>query len=1287
MDGVALEEARWSRSYRQTERSHDTVTTVHPSRNRSNVPQTPNHGDRPHTQSSLTPETNRTPLLYILRLLQHNRIRHFIVPFGIRGNTRQALGEPGASFRVEGGTLPLAAGVMSQAYRDPNSYNPTELPYFVDHTGETWHGNTEIAYKLEYHRGLEGKRLRDTLNELRILCHKPLNTDNIVRLLGVAWVADDWPTFDPTDPTTPKADQLEWPTIVLEKAPYGTLHDLIRSEQYKEPKPSLKIKLDLCLDVLKGILALHDCEIVHTDIKCRNVLVYMKTGSRAVRDWRAKLSDFGSSIILSDHKESPPDGYLPESFLGTEAYLPPEAAGGAQHIPVITAKSADIWCWGMLLWEVMVDGKYHDETGRLVDSEEVQHWLPSLRRRGTTCDVAREDVKRHLESHDSIDEKPIASFVDEILEHTLKQTPRERWSADEIVERRRLFSRRLTGAPIRYDGIISLDSTHLFPNPDPDVPYVSVEGLDDLPFFDLRQHLYHISLFRSVPARVASEIKFLANTIGAGSTGSTQVRQHQAQFHLALCYAVGFGVEQDYEQAYNMLMKAARSGCRQAREVSSRFPAALGLPIKSSDETREWLRGCALDGSMIARRDLATNQPCQVKSIERDTLPDLHSPGPFLKALRSWDLDLAERLMEGGACVDGADPCGATALHWLSVIPASGSLGEQVTRLTRLLYQRGMAINRRTRIECNISCEPYSAILMPARSTPLEWAIANDMVNMVEMLMDWGGRVSEQEHDEEDTLVALAAQYHSYEVLHRLSGRLGAKHVNAFDAQGLSAFYYAVRPDSLERIFRYEAMLLRDTRKTYWDRQREVLRVLLEAGSNMQVDQKDRFSCFHLLATADDDQVFEIIRDGKAAKKMIDKMSQWNSTPLNEATRRGNLQVMKRLLDDTRVNPAKTERNEGFHALHLCTAVTGPQSVTQAEQILAKHPRSLHARTKGGRTLLHIACKMGNQRMIEFSLRQGAKLLDRDGSGCTPLGVAIMNRSASAVEVICNAHKKAELPLVAVISHNPLLYLWYSRAIPFLLEPGVFSTPNARMGNLGGGCLDDPFSKTSERILDTLLKYEEQRWFYPQLLTRCFDNPFVCSDFSLNASLKAAVRLANMEVFKRIQQVKKSTPNYTKLVHIAIIQLRAMKSHIASDDQRVDMIKYLWGLEEAQFDKTRSRQQTSTVWILRYWHRLHYFIYKDAERELYIRQRTGQVDERLESSCNQWRGRWDVELYVRRGGPGWPRRFWHYIQLYLCVWALLVPMIYDFSLWANDSASPIQQSDIGYLVAIVLVVS
>ena len=103
-------------------------------------------------------------------------------------------------------------------------------------------------------------------------------------------------------------------------AEYGSLSDL----QQREYLP-IDLRRRLCLDVCQGLDMLHSCGIVHGDVKADNILIFPDETHK----YRAKLSDFGYSVVMNKEKDC-------LSLGGTRPWKAPEAKAAVRSIYLVS---------------------------------------------------------------------------------------------------------------------------------------------------------------------------------------------------------------------------------------------------------------------------------------------------------------------------------------------------------------------------------------------------------------------------------------------------------------------------------------------------------------------------------------------------------------------------------------------------------------------------------------------------------------------------------------------------------------------------------------------------------------------------------------------------------------------------------------------------------------------------------------------------------------------------------------------------------------------------------------
>ncbi len=128
--------------------------------------------------------------------------------------------------------------------------------------------------------------------------------------------------------------------LVMELIDGDTLSDRIK----QGPLP-LEEALDIARQIADALVAAHERGIIHRDLKPANIKVRP--------DGSVKVLDFGLAKVDS-HQPVGPDAPTvlamsePGMILGTAAYMAPEQARGKT-----VDKRADIWAFGVVLWEML----------------------------------------------------------------------------------------------------------------------------------------------------------------------------------------------------------------------------------------------------------------------------------------------------------------------------------------------------------------------------------------------------------------------------------------------------------------------------------------------------------------------------------------------------------------------------------------------------------------------------------------------------------------------------------------------------------------------------------------------------------------------------------------------------------------------------------------------------------------------------------------------------------------------------------------------------------------------
>ena len=146
------------------------------------------------------------------------------------------------------------------------------------------------------------------------------------------------------------------PHLVMEFMNKGTLYGHLSGRAERSVFLPWSARYSIAMNIASGLAYLHDImEIIHLDLKSENVLLC----SYQDNPYFAKISDFGTSVFLSDKKKV----FHTNKLIGTPAYIAPELIkvliydkeykeykkSGLYEF----TKKTDIFSLAIILWELM----------------------------------------------------------------------------------------------------------------------------------------------------------------------------------------------------------------------------------------------------------------------------------------------------------------------------------------------------------------------------------------------------------------------------------------------------------------------------------------------------------------------------------------------------------------------------------------------------------------------------------------------------------------------------------------------------------------------------------------------------------------------------------------------------------------------------------------------------------------------------------------------------------------------------------------------------------------------
>lgn len=176
------------------------------------------------------------------------------------------------------------------------------------------------------------RQLTSVLQEVQLLSRPFMKHRNIVKLLGWGLCLDTLEDENTTEPVVP--------LLVLERAQLN-LFQAIATESRLPGLDWDNGLRDICLDVGRGLQAIHSAGLVHGDLKLHNILLFRQASGQ--NNYIAKLCDFGSSRQetedVAERKEA--------ARVGTKNWQPPAESYRVRDGPL---HMADVYSFGWVVW-------------------------------------------------------------------------------------------------------------------------------------------------------------------------------------------------------------------------------------------------------------------------------------------------------------------------------------------------------------------------------------------------------------------------------------------------------------------------------------------------------------------------------------------------------------------------------------------------------------------------------------------------------------------------------------------------------------------------------------------------------------------------------------------------------------------------------------------------------------------------------------------------------------------------------------------------------------------------
>ncbi|RYP44848.1 hypothetical protein DL768_008747 [Monosporascus sp. mg162] len=759
------------------------------------------------------------------------------------------------------------------------------------------------------------------------------------------------------DKTSRRRLRAIMPYILVQYAPKGTLRQYLKSMSSQIPLRDLQI---LAGDVASALSALHTCGIVHGDVKLDNVLV--------VHSWDrpaqalAKLIDFGHALVVND-KSSKHGGTMRYggtfmcriwSFftlchaLTVVRYNAPEVHD--QNIfPIDRAAmtQCDIWAFGVLVWELCLQGEDHLSYSK-------RRW-PEIEPQMTEQRLNPADVRRYAMA--SVPGKLDYMLIRATLHRTLQEDPTKR--------------------------IAHLEDLPLLT----EWNEAGIGGLESELALHLERPSPTYEMFRSENGR---EIPWKHEEQIFQGLKRTHTNRHakdnsSVSWQLALCHHVGFGTPRSPASARQYAKIAQEEG----HPVAAVFASLLDLNSTAPSEPY---------ATKLSRLIRSTTPPhCLPPLIQACFDGDSKT----LTSLLSQNEDPNSSTIDGctmfhwlfmledpEAMVETLKSMFAGFVHFHTDLPFSClRKAHDQWPLQLLGNPLGAAIS--------VNSLPTVKALLALGASPLAYVYRREDFPAGDPRVNW-------------TALHLAAKYHCSEIFHYLLSSVPKASLSAiYPLASVLPFSTSLERLAMHGTRRQEEL---DKTVTAIRKVQSLQTALLSGMTALTqaIDFQDYDVVAALLraepklasrrlASVEDPAVFNlpIHLAAQLAARRDPSRDHLGMTPLHLAVTGPSSRAARWILEQ-RMDLLEVEDNLGRTALHCCA------SDANLELLLARGSAVKHT-DKYGMTTLHRACLRGELEIVRCLLKHSPPLGSRNNMYGTPLHCAIINGSVDVVTALLEA--------------------------------------------------------------------------------------------------------------------------------------------------------------------------------------------------------------------------------------------------------------------------------------------
>ena len=332
----------------------------------------------------------------------------------------------------------------------------------------------------------------------------------------------------------------------------------------------------------------------------------------------------------------------------------------------------------------------------------------------------------------------------------------------------------------------------------------------------------------------------------------------------------------------------------------------------------------------------------------------------LMTAARAGSPDVVNALLDGGASVNASEGWqGQTALMWAAA--------ENHGAAIKALVARGADMNARSKElsfpEYRYETNGMAVFQLPKGGwTALMYAARQNAMESAAALADLHVDLNATTKQEGTTALQIAIINIHYDLANLLLEK-GAD-ANVTDSTGMTALYATVDMRAPANMLTRPEPKLRDKLDALG-----LVQSLLAHGANPNVQLKKPIIGRH----------HNLVGDASLTE---------GATALSRAAKTGDIPIMRALLDGG-ADATLTLANRTTTAMIAAGGNAPEPKVLEAVTLLVEHGVDVNAFNANGQTVLHNAAQRGQNSVIEYVTRKGAKLDRRDKQGRTALDIAL----------------------------------------------------------------------------------------------------------------------------------------------------------------------------------------------------------------------------------------------------------------------------------------------------------